>query len=79
MLDQAHECERFRSKDAQEKLAIRARAMANIAAEEDTGADSEGNALGAFGGFTEGTTLVLRNFVFSICLLLPLLLIATRL
>jgi hypothetical protein len=40
----SHECERFRSKDAKEKLAVRARAMANIALEED-GLDNDGTSL----------------------------------
>jgi hypothetical protein len=74
---QAHECERFRSKDAQEKLAIRARAMANIALEEDAGVDSEGKALGAFGAFKEGTTFILGNLCL-VCLLLPLFFITFR-
>jgi len=45
--------------------------MANIALEEDAGVDSEGKALGAFGAFKEGTTLILGNLCL-VCLLLPL-------
>ena len=48
------ECERYRSKDAQEKLANKARAIANIALEE-TGVDQNGKALGAFGAFGGGS------------------------
>jgi hypothetical protein len=42
--------------------------MANIALEEDAGVDSEGKALGAFGAFKEGTTLILGNLCL-VCLL----------
>ena len=44
---------RYRSKDAQEKLAVRARAMAQIAKEED-GIGEDGQPIGVWGSFGSG-------------------------